>query len=156
MDEQEHEWLLKRNCSLSPRQTVLADGALCVGLFAISLPFAIGGAWHVLFFATIEIAGLALAFFHYARHATDHEHITLTEGCLLVERVEAGQVHQTRLDPCRTHIESPVRFQDLINLEARGTQIMVGRFITAARRRQVAQELRQELKRERDRLSGIS
>jgi uncharacterized membrane protein len=156
MDMQEHEWLLKRNCSLSPRQLVIADVALCFGLLAMAFPFAIGGAWHVLFFAMIEIAGVAVAFFHYARHATDHEHIILTDGCLLVERIEAGRVHQTRLDPCRTHIKSPARFQDLIDLEARGTQIKVGRFITAARRRQVAQELRQELERECGRLSRFS
>lgn len=37
----------------------------------------------------------------HARHATDPGKIALADGCLLVERIEAGQTYQTRLKPRR-------------------------------------------------------
>lgn len=140
-----HEWLLKRNCSLSPRQLGLAYAALFIASFAVALLFTLHGAWQVFAFAMLEMACVALAFLHYARHATDHEHIALLDGCLLVEQVEAGEVRQTRLDPYWTRIALPGKPEDLIGLEARGVSIEVGRFVTPVKRREFAQELRQEL-----------
>lgn len=142
-----HDWLLKRNCSLTPGQLTLAYGVLCVLSLSVATIFTMQGAWYVLVFSVLEMSVVALAFICYARHATDHEHIALVDGCLLVERIVAGEVEQTRLDPCWTRIAPPKRTGDLINLEARGVKIEVGRFVTPAKRRQVAQELRQELRR---------
>jgi uncharacterized membrane protein len=141
-----HEWLLKRNCSLSPCQLAFAYAVLCMMSFSIALLFVLQGAWFVLGYAALEMIAVAFAFLHYARHATDHEHIALTDGCLLVERVLAGETRQTRLDPYRTHVALPGLPQGLINLEANGVSVEVGRFVTPARRRQFAQELRQELR----------
>jgi uncharacterized membrane protein len=101
--------------------------------------------WYVFVFAALEMASTALAFIIYARHATDHEHIALTNGCLLIGRVLAGRVEQTRLDPYWTQVALPRCARDLINLEARGVRVEVGRFVTEEKRRKVAQELRQEL-----------
>src|SRR5438132_536103 len=116
----EHEWLLKRNCSLSPRQVGRAYGYLCLFSFLIAAAFTLHGYWPVLIFALLEMAGVGLALLHYARHATDHEHIALSEGCLLVERVLAGHLSQVRLDPCWTKIAVPDRTHSLIQLESRG------------------------------------
>ncbi len=140
-----HEWLLKRNCSLSPRQLALAYAVLCLLSLVVALMFVMQGAWVVLVFSILEMAVVALAFLHYARHATDHEHIVLNDGCLLVEQVEGGQVKQIRLEPCWTRVALPSRSQDLIALEARGVKIDIGQFVTQAERRQVAQELKREL-----------
>ncbi len=140
------EWLLKRNCSLSPRQLALVYALLCTTSFGVAILFTIQGAWYVLGFAVLEMAAVALAFIHYARHATDCEHIALADGCLLVERIVAGKSEQVRLDVNWTLIEPPARNQDLINLKAKGITIGVGQFVTAAKRRQVAQELRQGLR----------
>jgi uncharacterized membrane protein len=142
-----HDWLLKRNCSLTPRQLALAYAVQCVLSFAVAMMFTLQGAWYVLIFSMLEMSALALAFLYYARHATDHEHIALVDGCLLVERIVAGEVQQIRLDPYWTRIAVPKQTESLINLEAKGVKIEVGRFVTAAKRRQVAQELRQELRR---------
>jgi uncharacterized membrane protein len=141
-----HEWLLKRNCSLSPRQSAWAFATPCLVSFALGLLFALHGTWVVFAFAMLEAAGVALAFFHYARHATDREHIALIDDCLLIERIQAGQVEQTRLNPYWTRIVLPRGTQDLIKLEAKGVKIAVGRFVSGERRQQVAQELRQELR----------
>jgi uncharacterized membrane protein len=140
-----HEWLLKRNCSLSPRQVGLVYGSLCGAVVMFSLVFALYGIWFVLAFAALETAGVALALLQYARHATDHEHIALSDGCLLVERVEAGRLRQIRLDPCWTRIALPTRRRSLIRLESRGVKVEIGCFVSEEMRQQVAQELRREL-----------
>jgi uncharacterized membrane protein len=142
-----HEWVLKRNCSLSPRQLALAYGLLCLGAFAIALVFALQGIWAVLAFALLEMAGIACALLHYARHALDREHIALSDGCLLVERVQAGHCERVRLDPNWTRIVLPdSRRRTLIQLESRGVRVEVGAFVSEAIRQQVAQELRRELR----------
>lgn len=141
-----HEWLLKRNCALTPCQLACAYAVLCFGSFSVAAMFAFRGAWYVFVFAVLEMAAVALAFFQYARHATDHEHIVLADDCLLVERVQARHIHQIKLDPYWTRIALPSRTQDLISLEAKGMKIDVGRFVTEAKRRQVAHELQDGLR----------
>jgi uncharacterized membrane protein len=141
-----HEWLLKRNCSMSPRQVAHAYGLLCVFVLAIGFGFALMGLWFAFVFAVIEIGAVALALLHYARHATDQEHIALSDGCLLIERIEAGQLQQIRLDPCWTKIAVPSRRRTLIQLESRGVKVEVGGFISEEARQKVAQELKRELR----------
>jgi uncharacterized membrane protein len=141
------EWLLKRNCSLSPRQLGIAYALLCSGALGIALIFVLQGIWFVFAFAVLELAGIAWALLHYARHALDHEHIALTERCLLVERVQAGHREQIRLDPTWTRIALPdQRRRALIRIESRGVKVEVGSFVSEAVRQQVAQELRRALR----------
>jgi uncharacterized membrane protein len=142
------EWLLKRNCSMSPRQLLAALAGLCLGIFVFSLPFVLlYGAWLVLVYAILEVVALAAAFVHYARHARDHEHIVLADGSLLVECVEAERVRQIRLEPNWIRVVTPRRYGDLIRLECGRYAVQVGRFVTAERRRLVAEELRRELRK---------
>lgn len=141
-----HEWLLKRNCSLSPCQAVRAYGTLCAVVLAVGLVFTLRGAWFVFAFALVEVLAVMVALRHYARHATDQEHIALSDGCLLIERIEAGHLKQVRLDPCWTRIVLPERKRTLIQLESRGVKVEIGEFVSEEARRKVAQELRQELR----------
>lgn len=131
---------------MSPRQVAHAYGLLCVFVLAIGFGFALIGIWFALAFAVIEIGAVALALLHYARHATDQEHIALSEGCLLIERIEAGQLQQVRLDPCWTKIAVPSRRRSLIQLESRGVKVEVGGFVSEEARQKVAQELKRELR----------
>jgi uncharacterized membrane protein len=141
------EWLLKRNCSLSPRQFVSAYALLFSGTLGIALVFILQGIWFVFAFALVELAGIAVALLHYARHALDHEHIALTDHCLLVERVQAGRCEQVRFDPGWTRISLPPnRHRALIQIESRGVKMEIGSFISETRRQQVALELRRELR----------
>ena len=141
-----HEWLLKRNCSLSPYQVARAYGALCAAVLAIGAAFALQGVWFVFAFALVETGAVLLALLHYARHATDREHIALSDSCLLIERIEGGRVHAVRLDPCWTRVIVPGRRRSLIRLEARGVKVEVGSFVCEEARLKVAQELRRELR----------
>jgi uncharacterized membrane protein len=67
------EWLLRRNCSLSPRQMGMAYGLMCVFSFAVATGFVMIGLWQVLLFTVLEMTAVAAAFLYFARHATDYE-----------------------------------------------------------------------------------
>ncbi len=140
------EWMLKRNCSMSPRQLGLAYLAACSTSLLVAIFFAASGAWYILGFALIEQIAVGIAFLLYARHATDREHIALEDNCLLVEVIQVEQVRQFRLDPRRTRVEPPVSGgNSLVCLEANGTRVEIGRFLTEWKRREFALELRSAL-----------
>lgn len=136
------EWWLQRNCCLTPRQFWISYLVLCGLSFLVALVCTLHGLWQVCLFTATEMIGAAIAFLYYARHATDHEHIAVADGCLLIESVEAGEVKQTRLDLAATRIALPKRSRDLIHLEARGVRVDIGRHITLGKRRQVGAELK--------------
>lgn len=140
------EWLLKRNCALTPRQLGLSYLALCGLSFAVASIWLARGAWLVLAFSVLEMAAAAVAWFIYARHATDHECLTLDRGCLQVDLVEAGRVSTVRLDPRQTRIIGPARYGALVRLEAPGAKVDIGRHVRPGRRRQLADELRTVLR----------
>ena len=139
------DWIFKRNCSLTPRQLAKAYAALCFGSLSVALYFSINGAWYVFGFSILELSAVGWAFLHYARHATDREHIALTDDCLLVELIQAEQAQQYRLDVRCARITLPVSHRDLIGLEARGIRVEVGRFLTEQKRHEFARRLRHEL-----------
>ena len=137
------EWQLKRNCSLTPGQAIAAFAVLSASTLAVGVAFLVlHGTWIVLGFASAEISVIAAAFLHYARHATDREHIALAGNSLLIEQFDAGAVRQTRLDVYGIRITPPRHGRDMIVLEARGIKVEVGRFVTETTRRQIAGELR--------------
>lgn len=142
------EWTLQRNCAMTPRQVALAYAVLCTGSLTVSLAvLLLHGIWVVLAFSLLELALVGLALLVYARHATDHEHIALTDACLLVERFEADRRELAHLDPLWARVSlDEARRRTLIRLESRGVQVEVGRFVSEARRRQVERELRQALR----------
>jgi uncharacterized membrane protein len=139
------EWVLSRNCSMSPRQLALAYAALCAASFTIATVFTLRGAWYILCYAVLEMSAVGAAFFVYARHAADREHIALIDDQLVVELIQKEQVREFRLDPRYTRVEPPESRDGLIGLEARGTRVEVGRFLTELKRREFARELRRAL-----------
>ena len=137
-----HTWILKRNCSLTPRQSAAAYVLLCTGSFGIALFFLLQGYWIVLAFALLEMLAVGCALLHYARHALDVERIALTERMLIIERIDAGRRSQFRLDPVRTRVGPPLpRKRKLILLESPGASIEIGSYVSEPIRQQVAQEL---------------
>ncbi len=140
-----HEWVLGRNCSITPRQLLAVYAALCSVSLAVAIVFAARGAWYVLPFAGLEMSALGFAFLLYARHALDRERILLDGQDLLVELVEVERVRQFRLDSRRLRIDPPLARGALVGLEANGIRVEVGRFLTEWKRRELASELRQAL-----------
>ncbi len=139
------EWILKRNCSITPSQLGQAYAALCVASLLVATYFVMHGAWVVMVFSVAELAAVAAAFVYYGRHATDREHIALSDSSLLVELVQAESVLQFQMDPQRTRVALPVLRHGLIGLEANGSRVEIGRFLTERRRQEFARELDREL-----------
>lgn len=140
-------WTLKRNCSLTPRQSLAFYALLCCASFGIALVFLLHGIWMVLAFALVEMTAVGLALLHYARHALDVETVALSEGALVIERIDAGRREEIRLDPTWLRVLPPEpRTRKLIHLETHGTQVTIGAYVSEAVRLQVAQELKQALR----------
>lgn len=139
------EWLLRRNCSLTPGQLAVAYALMCVLSFSVAGAFLLVGFWYILVFTGLEMTAIAAAFLYYARHATDYEHIVLANGSLLVERVSAGHMHSVQLDASWLRLQMPRRPGELIHLESRGIAVDIGTFTTIPHRRALANELRYAL-----------
>ncbi|MEH6437399.1 DUF2244 domain-containing protein [Massilia sp. DD77] len=141
------EWLMKRNCSLTPRQALLVYALLSAATLGIALVFTLRGAWMVLAFALLESAAVGAALTYYARHALDQERLRLDDGCLLVQRRDGVRSSELRLDPHHTRVTlADLGMRTLVVLEARDQRAEVGRFLVPAARHQLATELRQALR----------
>ena len=139
------EWILKKNCSITPRQLAQAYLALCAASFLVAMYFVIHGAWLVMVFAMLEMTAVAAAFIYFGRHATDRECISLSDTGLVVELVHAEQSLSFCMDPRRTRVAIPEPRNRLIGLEANGDRVEVGRYLTERKRQEFAQELNREL-----------
>lgn len=139
------EWLLKRNCSLAPRQLAVIFGALAAVSLGIAAMFATWGAWLVLPFAVIEALALGTAFVVYARHAADYERIVLCRDCLLVETCQAYRLRREECVPAWTRVEYSGRRRELVGLVAAGRRIDVGRYVAESDRRRLARHLTVQL-----------
>ena len=139
------KWILKKNCSISPRQLAKAYPALCGVSFVVASYFTLQGAWLVMVFALLEMAAVATAFLYFGRHATYRECIALNDAELIVELVQAERTQQYRMDPCRTRVALPALRHGLIGLEGSAGRVEIGRFLTERKRREFAKELNQEL-----------
>ncbi|MFM1987055.1 MAG: hypothetical protein RJA99_12 [Pseudomonadota bacterium] len=142
---QQQEWLLKRNCSLAPRQLAAIFGALAAVSLSIAAVFATRGAWLVLPFACIEVLALGAAFVVYARHAADYERIVLCRDCLLVETCRGDRLRREQCAPAWTRVEYSGTRRELIGLVVAGRRIEVGRYVPESERRDLAAQLRVRL-----------
>jgi uncharacterized membrane protein len=141
------QWLLKRNCSTTPRQMVGFYASLCLVSLAIGVFFWMQGAKLVMPFASLEILAIGVALLVYARHATDRERIRLQPGRLMVEHVFGRHVERAEFAPAWVRIEPEHGERSLIELSGQGRRITVGRYVRPELRRQLADELRWALRR---------
>lgn len=139
-------WMLRRNCSVTPRQLIwmfvsLSGVSLGVAGFFWSL-----GATLVLPFAAVEVVAVGTAFVVYARHATDRERISLSEGRLVVEQETAGRTQRCEFARHAVRIEPPIDSDQLIALHGDGRTVRVGRYLRSDLRRALAHEIRTALR----------
>jgi uncharacterized membrane protein len=157
------EWILKRNCSLSPGQLARVFAVLCLVSLAVGIFWTLQGAWVVLCFTALEMGAVGWAFLYFGRHAGDRENIVLAGASLLVEHVDGERVSQVELDARRLQVGFPAgaparssdgtpaglsdgypaRGQRLVMLTAGDKRCEVGRYLTAWQRQRLALELRQ-------------
>ena len=141
------QWLLKRNCSLAPRQLLTFYSTLCLLSLAIAGFFWLHGATLVMPFAGVEMLAVGALLLLYARHAADREVIQLLPGRLTVERVSGPHIEQVEFAPAWVRVEPETGDGSLIELSGQGRRIAVGRFVRPESRRQLADELRWALRR---------
>lgn len=136
------QWLLKPNCSMSPRQLGGVYLSLCAVAALIGGFFYAQGAPWVAAFAGAELLALGVALLVFARHAADRETITLQHGHLRVQRAHGGRTTEHEL-PLQWLVVEPAAGQgSLVQLRGRGQQLCVGRYLRPHERAALAQELR--------------
>jgi len=141
------QWLLRRNCSMTPTQLVAFYLSLCAWSFAIAVAFWLRGATLVMPFAGVELLGVGAALLIYARHATDRERMVLTPGRLTVECTLGRRTDQVEFAPAWVRVEPMHGDRSLIELSGEGKHVAVGRFVRPELRRALADELRAALRR---------
>lgn len=138
-------WVLKRNCSLTPRQLLVVFGGLSgVSLSVAGFFWALGAPW-VLPFTVLELTGLAVAFVWYARHAIDQESLWLGPDGLRVEWVIGGRSGGCLWARHTVRVRPQADRHALVELQAGGQTVQVGRFVRPDLRGLLAQEIRRAL-----------
>ncbi len=141
------QWLLKRNCSGTPRQMVVFFASLCALSLGIAAVCWVHGATLVIPFAGLELLTVATALLLYARHAADSERLLLRPGRLVVEHVSGRSVERVEFTPAWVRVEPQRGDRSLVELSGEGRSIAVGCFVRPELRRQLADELRWALRR---------
>jgi uncharacterized membrane protein len=140
------QWLLRRNCSVTPGQLGGMFVALSVVSLLVAMFFWFMGATLVLPFTAIELIALATAFLVYARHATDRECISLTSGGLVVEQELAGRTRRCEFARYAVQVEPRRDGDRLVELRGGGQVVQVGRFLRSDLRPALAAEIRRALR----------
>jgi len=141
------QWLLRRNCSMTPTQLVAFYLSLSAWSLAIAGAFWWHGATLVMPFAGIEILAVGAALLIYARHSGDRERVILSPGRLSVECTVGRRVDHVDFAPAWVRVEPAHGERSLIELSGEGKRIAIGRFVRPELRRALADELRGALRR---------
>lgn len=143
-------WLIKRNCSASPRQLAVVFASLVAFSFAVGVAFAAQGLWMVLPFVGLEVLAVAVAFVCYGRHATNFERIELRDDRLIVERQEGREHFEQvfdlpwlRVDVSQHGAELGARVR--VELVSARQRVEVGRYLVDGRRAALGREIRAAL-----------
>ena len=139
-------WRLRRNCSVSPAQLLVAYLMLSGVSLTIGVFFWLQGAPVVIGFTGLELLVVGWAFVVYARHATDGEWISLQGASLVVERETAGRRERAEFERQWVRVEPKAGEHSLIELSGRGRKMEVGRFVRPELRQVLAGEIRQALR----------
>lgn len=140
------QWLLKRNCSVTPAQLGWLYASLCAVSLGIASVFWVLGASLVLPFAWLELAAVGLAFLAYARHAADGERIWLKGRQLVVELEMGGHRSRAEFNRDWVRVEPGAGDRSLIELSGQGRRVNVGRYVRPELRPALAQEIRRALR----------
>ena len=140
------QWLLKRNCSVTPVQLACLYLSLCVVSLGIATFFWLQGAKMVMLFAWLELLAVGWAFLIYARHAGDGEKIVLQGGQLVVELETAGRLLRAEFNREWVRVEPCKGDGSLIEVSGQGRSVSVGRHVRPELRPALAREIRSVLR----------
>lgn len=141
------QWLLRRNCSIAPRQLGMVYLSLCGVSLLIGSFFFVQGAPFVLAFAGLELAAIGVTLLAFARHAGDREILTLVGRSLQIEQCFGSRVERAQFVADWLRVEPAAGQGSLIELSGGGQRLRVGRLLRPDQRGAFARELRQALRR---------
>ena len=136
------QWLLKRNCSVTPAQLLALFMSISVVSLGIATFFWFQGATLVMPFAWLELTAVGAAFMVYARHARDGEKISLQGGQLVVELETAGRLQRAEFNREWVRVEPKDGDGSLIEVSGQGRTVRVGRHVRPELRPALAREIR--------------
>lgn len=142
----QREWILKKNCSLSPAQLIAVFSTLAGLSVLVSGYWALQGAWVVVPFAVLECLALALAFLCYARHSTDREEVSLLATELVVERTVGSRTSRMVLPRSWLRVRMDEDSAGLVWCQAGSKEVPLGQFVDHEGRRRFYQELRASIR----------
>jgi uncharacterized membrane protein len=146
VSDQQVQWRLLKNCSVSPTQLATLYASLCIVSLGIASMFWFQGAKMIMPFAWLELMAVGTAFLVYARHATDGERLVLQDGQLMVEQSFAGKISRAAFDRERVRVEPHTDDRSLIELSGQGRRVQIGRHVRPELRSHLARELRMALR----------
>lgn len=139
------EWLLKRNCSISPYQMagiflLLALVSLCIGI-----SFYLMGATLILPYCFLEIAVLLLAFLYNAKHANDYEQLIIEPYLIKVTSKNGNCETSIELNRLLSRVEQLENQGSLISITQGAKQVYFGNHIHVSLRERLWREIRLKL-----------
>ena len=143
---QNTQWFLRRNCSVSPAQLGGLYLSLCVVSLGIGAMFWAQGAVLVMPFVWLELVAVGVAFWVFARHASDGERISLEGSRLVVELESGGRLQRAEFNRDWVRVEPKNGGRSLIQLSAQGRSVEVGRYVLPELRSVLAREIRMALR----------
>jgi uncharacterized membrane protein len=146
LQEEKRVWMMRRNCSFSPKQLGLFYLAQSLFALIVASFFWWQGVWLVMPFTLVELSVLAIALLIYARHTTDYESIKLENGFIEVQS-QIANVHQLiSWNALWVSIYPELNERQLITLRYQGKVQELGRFLTVVQRYQFLKEIQLALK----------
>ena len=140
------QWFLRRNCSVSPAQLGGLYLSLCLVSLGIGAVFWSQGAVLVMPFVGLELVAVGVAFWVFARHASDGERISLEGSRLVVELESGGRLQRAEFNRDWVRVEPKNGGRSLIQLSAQGRSVEVGRYVRPELRPALASEIRMALR----------
>lgn len=142
-------FVARRNNSLSSGGRFLVLGSLAVVLLAISLGFALNGAWLVFPFAGLDILVVYLAFRYVERHAGDYECIAFHEQSIVIESRCGGKADRHEFNRHWVQVtftEARGAERSRLSLRSHGKEVEFGIHLTSEQRAAAARRLTEHLK----------
>ena len=120
------QWALKKNCSLTPRQ--LAACLACVSLpgFLAGLAFFVLGAPMILLMLVLQGLTMAWCFVAYGRHAADREWLSMSREAIEVHIVHGADEVRSRFNRATASLAMLAGQHNLIDISESGRSVQVG------------------------------
>ncbi|MDP3621391.1 MAG: DUF2244 domain-containing protein [Polynucleobacter sp.] len=122
-------WLMKRNCSFSPKQVGYFYASIVAFSLMVAGYFWLFGVWMILIFTCIEITALTIALYIYSRHALDYEKITIDGKRLQIEKSWGGKVDTLEFNTAWARIDRTEKHLYRLLLKHADIEMPIGIFV---------------------------